>query len=117
MSSSSSGDLFRRPQSLQLTSARTPRRAAPPTPTTTPMMMFLFFVLKPPLSASPSELPSRGVVVTVLVLTATSALVVSTCDMVLLPLTVTMVVTTCWVALETEMDVVTTTSLDDVVDG
>ncbi len=57
------------------------------------------------MSPAPSlALPSLGVVV--MVLTATSELVVRTCEMVLLPLTVTIVVRICCVALETEMDVV-----------
>lgn len=57
------------------------------------------------MSPPPSlALPSVGVVV--MVVTATTELVVRTCEKVLLPLTVTIVVRICCVELETEMEVV-----------
>lgn len=91
--SSSSGDDLRRPHTRQATRARPPSKMAPPTPTTVPMTIFLSLSLKPEFSDPPSSL-SLGPLTVVLVDTATTVVLVSTCDRVLLPLVVTMVVTT-----------------------
>lgn len=85
--------------------ANPPSKMAPPTPTTTPMIVRLVPSDKPESpDGPPSPLPSAGVLV--MVVTGTRALVVRTCERVLPPVMVTMVVWTSCVALEMEMDVV-----------
>lgn len=78
-------------------------RAAPPTPTTTPIIVRFDPELRPELPEPPSLELRLGVVVlsVTAVVTATRALVVSTWEKVLLPLTVRTVVTTSLVALDT----------------
>lgn len=115
-SSSSSTVCFRRPQTLLATIIKPPIIINPPTETNTPIKVFLVLSLIPELPDPPLPPSMLGVLVTVLVLTATSALVVRTWENVLLPLAVITVVTTCLVALETEVEVVTDVTLDDPVE-
>lgn len=79
---------------------------APPTPTTTPMMTRLEEELRPELFELllPPAKPGAAVDVEVVVDTALSALVVRVWSKVELPLTVRIVVTTCCIALLTDVD-------------
>lgn len=95
-----------RPHILQATTAIPPRRMAPPIPTTTPITIRFCEESSPDL-LEPLWFPFKlGALVEVeaKVETAFSPLVVTTLVRVLLPLTVTTVVTNCCVRLLTDLD-------------
>ena len=87
------------PQILHATTAKPPSRIAPPTPPTTPPMIFLEFEESPGLA--PPSLPSwrPGIEEEDADAAATIVRCVLTVLIVLLPLTKTIVVDTCWVML------------------
>jgi hypothetical protein len=91
--SSSSVSCFFLPQILHATTARAPMRMAPPIPTTTPIMVFFCDDEMPELPEPPLPPFRPGELVEVDLLDV-DALLVMTREMVLLPLTVTIVVVT-----------------------